>query len=89
MATLVSRPVQPASVGVVSPSFVHAGCLMVKLQFQTAAWDFDNWDFAGDMDDGFIMDRIDTGNPMVLFGPVPSLQEARDATSELKDALKK
>ena len=41
------------------------------------------------MDDGLIMDRIDAGNPRVVFGSVPSLQEAKDATSELKDALKK
>ena len=56
---------------------------------QMAAWDVNDWDFASNVDDGLIVDRIDAGNPMVVFGPVQSLQEAKDATSELKDALKK
>ena len=55
---------------------------------QMAAWDVDDWDFTGDIDDGLIVNRIDVGNPRVVFGPVLSLQEAKDATSEMKDALK-
>ena len=62
---------------------------MVEPVIQTAAWDVDGWDFAGDVDDGLIMDRLDAKNPMVVFGPVSSLQEAKDTTSELKDAPKK
>ena len=56
---------------------------------QTAAWDVDGWNFTGDVDDGLIVDRIDAGNLRMVFGPVSSLQEAKDAISELKDALKK
>ena len=62
---------------------------MVEPVIQTAAWDVDGWDFAGDVDDGLSMDRIDAENPRMVFGPVPSVQEAKDATSKLKDTLKK
>ena len=70
-------------------SLEQGGGLTVEPAIQTAAWDVNGWDFAGDVDDDLIVDRIDAGNPMVVFGPVPSLQETNNATSELKDALKK
>ena len=73
----------------VSSSLEHAGGLTVGLAIQTAAWDDDDWVFAEKMVDSLIVDRIDAGNIRVVFGPVPSLQEVKDATSELKDALKK
>ena len=53
------------------------------------AWDVDYWDFTGVVDDSLIMDRIDAENPRVVFGSVPSLQGAKDDTSELKDARRK
>jgi hypothetical protein len=48
-----------------------------------AAWD--DWDFA-DGEEGLVMEA---GEPMprLIFGGVPSFQEAKDATAELKDAL--
>ena len=48
-----------------------------------AAWD--DWDFA-DGEEGLVMEA---GEPMprLVFGGVPSFQEAKDATVELKDAL--
>ena len=70
----------------VSSSLEQAGCLAVEPAIGAAGWDIDDWDFAGDVDDGLIVDRIDAENPRVVFGPVLSLQEA---TFELKDALKK
>lgn len=88
-ASLVSKAVRPASAGIVSSSLEQAGGLTVEPAVQTVAWDVNDWDFAGDVDDGLIMDRIDAGNLRVVFGSVPSLQEAKDATSELKDALEK
>ena len=63
--------------------------MTVEPAIQTAVWDVDGWDFADDMDDGLIVDRSDAGNPRVVFGLVPSLQEANGVISELKDALKK
>ena len=67
----------------------QTGSLTVEPVIQTVVWNIDDWDFAGDVDDGLIVDRIDTGNPMVVFEPMPSLQETKDATSELEDLLKK
>ena len=63
--------------------------MTVEHAIQTAVWDVDDWDFAGDIANGLIVDRIDAGNPRVMFGPVLSLQGAKDATSELNDTLKK
>ena len=54
-------------------SLEQAGGLMVEPTIQRAAWDVDDWDFADDVDDSLIVDRIDAGNPRVVFGPVPSL----------------
>jgi len=89
-ASLASRKaVRPASTGVLFSSSEQADGSAVEPAFQTAAWGIDDWDFAGDVDDGLIADRIDAGKPRVVFGPAPSLQEAKDATSELKDALEK
>ena len=81
--------VRPASVGMVWSSLEQAGGLTVEPAVQMAACDVDDWDFAGDVDVGLMMDRIDAGNSKVVFGLVSSLQEAKDATFELKDALKK
>ena len=86
--SLVSKAVQLISAGMMSSSLEQAGGLTVEPAIQTAAWDVDDWDFIGDIDDGLIVDRIVTGNPRVVFGPVLSLQEAKDVTSELKDVLK-
>ena len=85
----MSKAVRPASADMVSSSLEQAGGLTVEPAIQTAAWGVDNWDFADDVDGGLIVDRIGVGNPMVVFGPMPSLPEANDAISELKDALKK
>ena len=57
----------------VSSSLEQVGGLTVEPAIQTAAWDVEDWDFAGDVDDGLIMDQIDTENPRVVFGLVPSL----------------
>ena len=67
----------------------HASGLAVEPAIQTTIWDVHDWDVASDVDDGLIVDRSSAGNPMVVFGPMPCLQEVKDATSELNDALKK
>ncbi|KAL8172410.1 hypothetical protein V2J09_024214 [Rumex salicifolius] len=40
------------------------------------AWEFDDWEFDGEQ-------------PRLVFGPAPTLEETKQATSELKDALDK
>ncbi|XP_054815956.1 uncharacterized protein LOC129315862 [Prosopis cineraria] len=49
-----------------------------------ASWDSDEWDFAHD--DGLVMEAGEP-TPRVVFGEVPSFQEAKAATSELKNAI--
>ena len=73
----------------VSSSLEQAGGLTVEPAIHTAAWDVDDWDFAGDMNDGLIVDRIDTENLRVVFGSVLSFQKTKGATSELKGVFKK
>jgi len=63
--------------------------LTVEPTIQMAAWDVNEWDFTSNVDNGLIMDRIDARNLRVVFGPVPSLQEAKNAAFKLKDAVKK
>ena len=69
----MSNAVRPASADMVSSSLEPAGGLTMEPTIQTAAWDVDDGDFAGDVYDGLIIDQIDAGNPRVVFGPVPSL----------------
>ena len=71
----------------VSSFLEQAGSLTVEPAIQRASWDVDDLDFSCDVNDGLIVDRIDVENLRMVFGPVPSLQEAKDATSERKDAL--
>ncbi|KAF8026068.1 hypothetical protein BT93_F2781 [Corymbia citriodora subsp. variegata] len=51
---------------------------------QKLAWEVDDWDFAG-------FEEEPVGEPMarVVFGGVPSYEEAKAATAELKDAIDK
>ncbi|XP_028795413.1 uncharacterized protein LOC114750935 isoform X2 [Neltuma alba] len=48
------------------------------------SWDSDEWDFAHD--DGLVMEAGEP-TPRVVFGEVPSFQEAKAAASELKNAI--
>ncbi|KAJ9671935.1 hypothetical protein PVL29_025539 [Vitis rotundifolia] len=52
---------------------------------QRPSWELDDWEFAS------VVEEINVGTgeplPRVVFGGVPTLQEAKEATSELKDAL--
>ncbi|KAK3427084.1 hypothetical protein EUGRSUZ_F03390 [Eucalyptus grandis] len=51
---------------------------------QMAAWEVDDWDFGG-------LEEKLVGQPMgrVVFGGVPSFEEAKAATDDLKDAIDK
>ncbi|KAI9093293.1 hypothetical protein K1719_027307 [Acacia pycnantha] len=49
-----------------------------------ASWGLDEWDFAHD--DGLAMEAGEP-TPRVVFGEVPSFQEAKAAASELKNAI--
>lgn len=73
--------VRPVSSGLSSTS-----SLTVEDTVQRPAWEIDDWEFAGSEDE-FVVDRNVSGNPRLVFGPVPTIEEAKEATFELKDAL--
>ena len=50
-------------------------------------WDMDDWEFAGDEDE--LVMAAGEPLPRVVFAGVPSFNEAKEATVELKDALDK
>ncbi|XP_077228063.1 uncharacterized protein LOC143861062 [Tasmannia lanceolata] len=53
---------------------------------QKPTWEIDDWEFAGGEDTTEILDSMDP-KPRLVFGPVPTLKEAKEATSDLKDAV--
>lgn len=73
----------PASLAV-RPASEQAGGGLKAVQWP--AWEIDDWELAGD---GLIADRIDAGDPRVVFGPAPTILEAKEATSQLKDVIDK
>ncbi|XP_020600381.1 uncharacterized protein LOC110039597 [Phalaenopsis equestris] len=50
-------------------------------------WEFDEWDFAAD-EEKQILESVDVA-PRLVFGPVPTIEEAKEATTDLKEALEK
>lgn len=54
---------------------------------QRPVWELDEWEFAGGEEEAI----VDSGESMarVVFGGVPTINEAKEATSELKDALER
>ncbi|WCJ31315.1 hypothetical protein M5689_012818 [Euphorbia peplus] len=56
---------------------VKAGAVLEVEGVQRPAWELDDWEFAGEEE------------PRLVFGPVPTFQEAQEATSDLNDALLK
>lgn len=59
----------------------------IEQSVQRPFWDMDDWEFAGAEDELFLAPVEPM--PRHLFGGAPSLEEAKAATSELKDALEK
>lgn len=55
---------------------------------QYPSWEVDDWEFAGWEEEEESFDLM-TSAPRLVFGPVPTLEEAKEATSDLKDALDK
>ncbi|KAK8930553.1 hypothetical protein KSP39_PZI016906 [Platanthera zijinensis] len=51
------------------------------------AWELDDWKHVG----GRVEEKFGSANPShrQIFGPAPSLEEAKEATADLKDALEK
>lgn len=90
--------VPPVEQSVRRPSMVPVSAILTSSKatsttadvatIQRPAWEIDDWEFAGPGEDELVM----TGGeplPRVVFTGVPSFQEAKEATVELKDALDK
>lgn len=77
-----SRPVS-AILSASSSEGVKAGSVDASAAHVPAVWD--DWDFA---EEELVM-ASEEPKPRIVFGSVPSLQEAKEATTELKDALEK
>ncbi|XP_073008521.1 uncharacterized protein [Typha latifolia] len=56
---------------------------------QCPSWEVDDWEFAGWEEEEEGSFDLMTSAPRLVFGPVPTLEEAKEATSDLKDALDK
>ena len=50
-------------------------------------WEFDDWEFAN-FENDMGMDSVGF-KPRIVFGAVPSFEEAKEATTEVKEALDK
>ncbi|KAJ8754636.1 hypothetical protein K2173_010727 [Erythroxylum novogranatense] len=70
----------------VSPTIVSHGVVkqsgVADVQVQKPSWELDEWEFAGGQEEEEELHRV-------VFGGAPSLDEAKAATTELKDALEK
>ncbi|EHA8587986.1 Bifunctional protein HldE [Cocos nucifera] len=93
-----SRP-RPATVSAVLP--VAEGAPAVPLlssekgrsdalavqEIQRPSWEIDEWEFAGGEEE----ELLDSPHPAprLVFGPVPTLEEAKEATADLKDAVER
>lgn len=77
-------PVAPGDSGLLSVALVSGETGRAEKPLATERRDFDDWDFAGVEEELF--DAIHPA-PRIVFGGVPTLQEAKEATSDLKDAI--
>ncbi|GMH05684.1 hypothetical protein Nepgr_007524 [Nepenthes gracilis] len=89
------KAVRPASATVSTDEDVKHGVLRASSQsaktaqsVQRPIWEIDEWEFAGGEEE-FVVDKVADSVPRQVFGPVPTFDEAQEATSELKDALDK
>lgn len=72
----------------ISVASSHNGLLEAAPEIQGLAWEFDDWEVADweEEEKDVTLDSLHPA-PRLVFGPVASLEEAKEATSDLKDAL--
>ncbi|XP_057465565.1 uncharacterized protein LOC130755208 [Actinidia eriantha] len=95
VATAAARTAtRPASAAISTSDETRSGVFAVVSQndvvdagVQRPCWELDDWEFAGADEEMIVQPREPM--PRLVFGGAPTLQEAKDATSELKDALGK
>ncbi|KAA3472487.1 HEAT repeat-containing 8 [Gossypium australe] len=91
----VAAPRSASSPIAVSSEGVPSVCLTTSSANQKASWEHvDDWELSGGIVEHEVAlegssDASGQGEPIagVLFGGVPNLEEAKEATADLKDAL--
>ncbi|CAN1239439.1 hypothetical protein LINGRAPRIM_LOCUS2360 [Linum grandiflorum] len=78
-----SRPVSAVISSSSSPASSGAGAV------QRPVWELDQWEFAGGEEEELMLLESAEPKPRLVFGPPPTHQEAKEATSDLKEALEK
>ncbi|OVA11636.1 hypothetical protein BVC80_8997g8 [Macleaya cordata] len=80
--TIVSSPESKTAVF----DFSENGKSKSSSSIQRPSWEIDDWEFTDGGEEFLLSDSIQV-MPRVIFGGVPTLEEATEATSDLKDAL--
>ncbi|KAE9456532.1 hypothetical protein C3L33_11629, partial [Rhododendron williamsianum] len=76
--------------GVLTASLETNNAIDAGAAVQRPCWELDDWEFAGGAgDDVASVKSFTEPMPRLVFGGAPTLQEAKEATDELKDALSK
>ncbi|KAI8557673.1 hypothetical protein RHMOL_Rhmol04G0028100 [Rhododendron molle] len=76
--------------GVFTASLGTNNAIDAAAAVQRPCWELDDWEFAGGAEDDVgSMKSYTEPMPRLVFGGAPTLQEAKEATDELKDALSK
>ncbi|KAI8552707.1 hypothetical protein RHMOL_Rhmol06G0287400 [Rhododendron molle] len=78
------KATRPASSTV---SFSDKNNYLIEASAQRPCWEFDDWEFADGEQE--VIGCSGEPIPRLVFGAVPTIEEAREATSQLKDALDK
>lgn len=74
----------PASAVVSSQAAKTSANEVAAPVYTAASWDMDDWEFP---DESELFMQAGEPTPRVVFGAVPSFQEAKEATTELKEAI--
>ncbi|CAN1347459.1 hypothetical protein LINPERPRIM_LOCUS41114 [Linum perenne] len=74
---------RPVSAVISSSSSTSSGTGVV----QRPVWELDEWELAGGEEEELMLLESAEPKPRLVFGPPPTHQEAKEATSELKEAL--
>lgn len=96
VSSAARKAVRPVSVSGISSASDHLKSSAVsasqssavdEASMQRSCWELDDWEFAGGKEE----EMVAAGEPLprLVFGGAPSLQEAKEATFDLKDALHK
>lgn len=83
-AAIRSSPAEESKLGVSAPSNANSDQPVQAV----SVWELEDWELEGEE---FVTDKYSTTlpSPRIVFGPVPSIDEAKEATHDLKETLDK